>query len=114
MPVRSGPAPPRSGPLHSGNHPRASAPRASRPRSPPLAIAANRQYAVIMRKRQHAVNSGRRPAVRSPAGDAFSALVVQVLRLGGLLTAAGDALSKPAGQSSARWQVLAAADYAPM
>ncbi|HVE81997.1 MAG TPA: MarR family transcriptional regulator [Myxococcales bacterium] len=61
-----------------------------------------------MRKRQHAVNT------RSPAGDAFSALVVQVLRLGGLLTAAGDALSKPAGQSSARWQVLAAADHAPM
>jgi len=61
-----------------------------------------------MRKRQHAVNT------RSPAGDAFSALVVQVLRLGGLLTAAGDALSKPAGQSSARWQVLAAADHAPL
>ena len=61
-----------------------------------------------MRNRQHTVN------IRSSAGDAFSALVVQVLRLGGLLTAAGDALSKPAGQSSARWQVLAAADHAPM
>lgn len=66
-----------------------------------------------MRRRQHAVNSGQPPAVRSPAGDAFSALVVQVLRLGGLLTSAGDALSKPAGQSSARWQILAAADHAP-
>ena len=51
--------------------------------------------------------------MRSPAGDAFSALVVQVLRLGGLLTSVGDALSKPAGQSSARWQILAAADHAP-
>ncbi|HEY8209966.1 MAG TPA: MarR family transcriptional regulator [Myxococcaceae bacterium] len=40
--------------------------------------------------------------------------MVQVLRLGGLLTAVGDALSEPAGQSSARWQVLAAADHAPM
>jgi len=67
-----------------------------------------------MRNRQYAVKPPKPPPVRSGAGDAFSALVVQVLRLGGLLTAAGDALSKPAGQSSARWQVLAAADHAPM
>jgi DNA-binding MarR family transcriptional regulator len=51
--------------------------------------------------------------VRSPAGDAFSALVIRVLRLGGLLTAVGDRLAEPAGQTSARWQVLAAAEYAP-
>ena len=51
--------------------------------------------------------------MRSPAGDAFSLLVVRVLRLGGLLTVVGDALARPAGQSSARWQVLAAADHAP-
>jgi DNA-binding MarR family transcriptional regulator len=30
------------------------------------------------------------------------------------LQTAGDALAKPAGQTSARWQVLAAADHAPM
>jgi DNA-binding MarR family transcriptional regulator len=35
---------------------------------------------------------------------------VQVLRLHGLLIAAGDALAKPAGQTSARWQVLAAVE----
>lgn len=64
-------------------------------------------------KRQHAVQSLAEPASRTPAGDAFSALVVQVFRLNGLLAAAGDALAKPAGQTSARWQVLAAVEDAP-
>ena len=57
--------------------------------------------------RQHAVN------VRTPSGDAFSGLAYRVLRLAGLLTAAGDALAKPAGQTSARWQVLAAVEVEP-
>jgi DNA-binding MarR family transcriptional regulator len=51
---------------------------------------------------------------RTPAGDAFAAFAISVLRLAGHLQAAGDALAKPAGQTSARWQVLAAADHAPM
>ncbi|OWV69101.1 MarR family transcriptional regulator [Rhizobium sp. R339] len=42
-------------------------------------------------------------------GDAFSAFAMTALRLAGHLTAAGDRLAKPAGQTSARWQVLAAA-----
>jgi DNA-binding MarR family transcriptional regulator len=66
-----------------------------------------------MAKRQHAVKRAEQRFSRSPAGDALSALVVQVLRLGGLLTATGDALAKPSGQTSARWQVLAAAENAP-
>ncbi len=69
-------------------------------------------------ERQHAVNtapsSGRKSKRadirRTPAGDAFSELVVLVLRLHGLLTAAGDDLARPAGQTSARWQVLAGAE----
>lgn len=62
--------------------------------------------------RQHAVNTG--PAVaRSPAGDAFSALVIQVMRAHGQLVAAGDALARPAGQTTARWQVLAALEDGP-
>jgi DNA-binding MarR family transcriptional regulator len=36
-----------------------------------------------------------------------------VLRLHGLLTAAGDELARPAGQTSARWQVLAAIEDRP-
>jgi DNA-binding MarR family transcriptional regulator len=70
-------------------------------------------------KRQHPVNvesaprTGRTPT-RTPAGDAFSRLVIQVFRLNGVLTAAGDEMARPAGQTSARWQVLAAADHAPM
>ncbi|HZS37261.1 MAG TPA: MarR family winged helix-turn-helix transcriptional regulator [Polyangia bacterium] len=36
-----------------------------------------------------------------------------VLRIHGLLTAAGDALAEPAGQTSARWQVLASIEEAP-
>jgi DNA-binding MarR family transcriptional regulator len=65
-----------------------------------------------MRKRQHTVKRDeRRPRARTPAGDAFSVLAIQVLRLSGLLTAAGDALAAPAGQTSARWQVLAAVEH---
>lgn len=60
-------------------------------------------------KRQDAVN---RP--RTPAGDALSELVVHVFRLDGMLKAAGDALAEPAGQTSARWRVLAALDRGPM
>lgn len=51
---------------------------------------------------------------RIPAGDAFATFAISVLRLAGHLQNAGDALAKPAGQTSARWQVLAAADHAPM
>lgn len=51
---------------------------------------------------------------RTPAGDAFATFAISVLRLAGHLQNAGDAIAKPAGQTSARWQVLAAADHAPM
>lgn len=57
-------------------------------------------------QRQHTVNI----VVRTTAGDTFSALVVQLLQLSGLLLLTGDKLAKPAGQTSARWQVLAAAE----
>lgn len=61
--------------------------------------------------RQHAVNI--KDAPRSDAGDAFSSLVIHVFRLNGLLLAAGDRLASAAGQTSARWQVLAAVDKTP-
>jgi DNA-binding MarR family transcriptional regulator len=54
-----------------------------------------------------------RAAGRTRAGDAFSILMIEVFRLNGLLTAAGDALARPAGQSAARWQVLAAVHDEP-
>jgi DNA-binding MarR family transcriptional regulator len=47
-------------------------------------------------------------------GDAFSKLAILALRLGGHLTSAGDAIARPAGQTSARWQVLAAARHESM
>src|SRR5918996_6669403 len=62
-------------------------------------------------QRQDAVNSDR-PS-RTPAGDAFSELVVQVFQLDGLLAATGDALARPTGHTSARWRVLAAVEDAP-
>lgn len=62
-----------------------------------------------MPKRQRAVKTGERTA----AGDAFSQVAFRVLRLAGLLGTAGDQLAAPAGQSSARWQVLAAVEDAP-
>ena len=60
-------------------------------------------------RRQHAVNSP-----RTAAGEALSGLVVQVFRLDGALTAAGDALAQPTGQTSARWRVLAAVERQPL
>jgi DNA-binding MarR family transcriptional regulator len=65
-------------------------------------------------KRQHVVNNDEAQRIRSPAGDAFAGLAISVLRLAGHLTLAGDALAKPMGQTSARWQVLAAASHASM
>jgi DNA-binding MarR family transcriptional regulator len=50
---------------------------------------------------------------RTPAGDALSELWVGVFQLNGLFTAAGDALARPSGQTSARWQVMAAIEAAP-
>ena len=59
-------------------------------------------------KRQHAVKYR-----RGPKAEAFSALVVQVLKLAAALEQAGNALARPAGQSAARWQVLAAVEHEP-
>jgi DNA-binding MarR family transcriptional regulator len=64
-------------------------------------------------KRQYAVKPESAPRARTPAGDALSDLVVKVFRLGGLLSAAGDALAEPAGQTSARWRVLASIEDGP-
>jgi DNA-binding MarR family transcriptional regulator len=50
------------------------------------------------------------PADRTRAAEAFSRFAILTLRLAGQLTAAGDALARPSGQSSARWQVLAGAE----
>ena len=44
----------------------------------------------------------------------MSQLIVLVFRLNGMLTAAGDALAQPAGQTSARWRVLAAVEQMPL
>jgi DNA-binding MarR family transcriptional regulator len=52
--------------------------------------------------------------VRTPAGDAFSGLVVRLFRLNGLIAAEGENLTRPAGQTTARWQVLASAENAPL
>jgi DNA-binding MarR family transcriptional regulator len=52
--------------------------------------------------------------MRTDAGAAFSDLVVRVFRLDGLLTAAGDALAEPTGQTTARWRVLAAIEREAM
>jgi len=64
----------------------------------------------MLKYRQDAVND---PPRRTSAGDAFSSLAILILRVNGYLIAAGDVLSRPAGQTSARWQVLAAVEHAP-
>lgn len=49
----------------------------------------------------------------SPRGLAVSELAIQVFRANGALIAAGDALARPAGLTSARWQVLGVIGDAP-
>ena len=56
--------------------------------------------------RQHVVNDEDRPPSRTPAGDAFTALLGQIIGLTRRFTTAGEALAKPAGQTLARWLVL--------
>jgi DNA-binding MarR family transcriptional regulator len=46
----------------------------------------------------------------TPAGEAFTNLVLTVFRLNGLLLEAGDHLTAPVGQTSARWQVMGCID----
>ncbi|WP_433273686.1 MarR family winged helix-turn-helix transcriptional regulator [Actinosynnema sp. CS-041913] len=46
-------------------------------------------------------------------GSEFSALLVEVFRVNGLLLAAGDELAAPTGLTSARWQVLGVVDHGP-
>jgi len=57
--------------------------------------------------RQHAVKH------RSAPAEAFSGLAIQVLTLAAALHEAGNVLAAPAGQSTARWQVMAAVEEAP-
>ena len=47
-------------------------------------------------------------------GQEFSGLLVEVFRVNGLLLSAGDDLARPAGLSSARWQVLGVVDHGPV
>ncbi|MPZ81505.1 MAG: MarR family transcriptional regulator [Actinophytocola sp.] len=46
-------------------------------------------------------------------GLEFSELLVEVFRVNGLLLAAGDELARPAGLTSARWQILGVVDHEP-
>lgn len=50
----------------------------------------------------------------SPPGEAFTNLVLQIFRINGMLLQAGDRMAAPAGQSSARWQVMGVIDHGPM
>jgi DNA-binding MarR family transcriptional regulator len=45
---------------------------------------------------------------RTPAADALTALMLEIFRVNGALLAAGNELTEPDGQTSARWQVLGA------
>ena len=47
---------------------------------------------------------------RSPEGVAFTRLILEVFRFNGQVLAAGDALCRDLGLSSARWQVMGAID----
>jgi DNA-binding MarR family transcriptional regulator len=49
-----------------------------------------------------------------PSGAAFTQLTLLVFRLNGLLLDAGDRMTAPVGQTSARWQVMGVIDDEPM
>src|ERR671924_955082 len=63
--------------------------------------------------RQHVVNADAQPPSRTPAGDAFTAFLGQVIGLTRRFTGVGEALARPAGQTLARWLVLEAVQDAP-
>jgi DNA-binding MarR family transcriptional regulator len=46
----------------------------------------------------------------TPSGEAFTQLVLSVFRLNGLLLEAGDRMTAPLRQTSARWQVMGCID----
>src|SRR5258708_34293507 len=50
---------------------------------------------------------------RTSAGEPFTAAVLHVLKISGLLYLAGDAITRPVKQSSARWQVMGVIDRDP-
>ena len=53
----------------------------------------------IEQERRIAVTADQVLAVPYPAGDAFTDLVLEVARLGGIFTAAGESLAKVHGQT---------------
>jgi DNA-binding MarR family transcriptional regulator len=65
-----------------------------------------------LQNRQHDVNGPARPP-RTPAGEAFTDLVLEVAWLGGIFTAKGEALAKLADQTLARWVILDAIEEGP-
>ena len=60
----------------------------------------------ILVARQHVVNEAVQLPPRTPAGDAFTTLLDQVIQLTRRFTTVGEALAAPAGQTLARWLVL--------
>ena len=64
-------------------------------------------------ERQHAVKALAPPPSRTPAGDALTDLIGQVVQLIRRFSVAGEALAKPAGQTLARWLLLESIDAAP-
>jgi DNA-binding MarR family transcriptional regulator len=58
--------------------------------------------------------SSRTAQRHTPAGEAFTHLILEVFRLNGCLLAAGDELTRDLGLTSARWQVLGAIDDGPL
>src|SRR6476660_4453281 len=61
------------------------------------------------KKRSKAARSpGRGHHIHTPAGEAFTHLVLEVFRLNGRLLSVGDRLVAGLGLTSARWQVLGA------
>jgi DNA-binding MarR family transcriptional regulator len=51
--------------------------------------------------------------IETAASDRFNALALSVFDVNTALNLAGDALTRPVGQSSARWRVLGRAAHAP-
>jgi DNA-binding MarR family transcriptional regulator len=62
-----------------------------------------------MPERQDTVNTSDWFVERTPAGQALTDLILEVVRLAALFEARGEALARPSGQTLARWVALNAA-----
>lgn len=84
------------------------------PRKPPLvAVASLPIIPPMARKTSSQTDLPPKQKAHTPAGAAYTVLLVELFRTNGRLVAAGDRMTRDLGMTSARWQVLGAVGSSP-